>query len=193
MPDIDFDADAVVDALKNACRNACTELARRAPDESAYGLMLYNGCIYGYICVTLFTDEGLERTLDSYRRGPLAHLFRSGEADREGLRWGACDSPYHALARVTAPPLLTYEVVMDDEDSLLDNYEETIHALCVQALLELDIAGFYGERRNEMTLTVLTRDESESDDDWRSMVYALNPPEVTARWERLWAIKDGLA
>ena len=88
MSEVLFDHDAVLEALKRAVLDAWQRLQSLEPAEQVYGLLLYEGAEYGYVCVTGFTEEGLDRVAAQYRRGELS--MASGicpEAVSGSARW----------------------------------------------------------------------------------------------------------
>ncbi|MFC2177134.1 DUF4303 domain-containing protein [Actinomycetota bacterium] len=186
---VEFDADAVRDALRDAVHQAWTLITSVSPAEQIYGLMLYEGAEYGYVCVTPFTEEGLDRVTAKYRSGRFASSYQ-GDAGRESLRWSAPDSPYHVLAEVSSPPLVSSETQYRlwqewHEDHVpLARYRDQIRGSCIEVLQGLDHEGLFCPSRKAITLMVLNRDGRESAEEARAMVATLNPPAVLARYDR---------
>ena len=95
-----------VDAAESAWKQVATL------NETPYGLMMYEGAEYGYVCVSAFTEEGLDRVVEEYRQGQGADMYQ-GESGRNGASaaqpvgaWQVpepSDSPQHALVRVSPP------------------------------------------------------------------------------------------
>lgn len=195
MGDPDFDHDAVVTALMAATVSGWERMVALDPPESIYGLMLYEGAEYGYVCVTAFTEEGLDRITETSRLGQWGHLYE-GDDGREGLRWSTQDSPYHVIAEVGSPPLLSSDDLYRsdapwaDDDEADERYKATIRELCQQALEILDREGRFGARRDELTLLIEDRDGSETIEECRAIISRLNPPSALARYDAFRAALD---
>jgi hypothetical protein len=191
---VDVDLDAVRAALRTAVVEALERMAAEHGDERLYGLSLYDGSEYGYVCVTPHTEEALDRRTEEYRRRSPDALGRSG---REGLRWSVPDSPYHQLAGVGCPPLVSDEDQYDlweaweEDDEPLHAYRRSIREVCLEVLRAVDAEGRSGADRAEVTLMVVDRDEVESIDELRAMIASLNPPALLARYDRWREVIDG--
>jgi hypothetical protein len=179
-PRIEYDAAAVEQALRLAVGEALQVVSASAPGECLYGLSVYEGIEHGYICITPFTDEGLERVLDEHRRGRWADDYQTGDA-AEGLRWSAPDSPFHAAAAIDCPPLVSGEdqyrlwQSWDQDDAPLRKYRDEVRELCFTTLETMDREGRFEALRPHLTLLVQDRDERESADELDAIRRRLNP------------------
>jgi len=188
MPEAVFDHSEVLAALKHAALDAWNKLRSLDPPEHVYGLILYEGAEHGYVCASGFTEDGLDRVTEEYRRGEWGEEYEGPEG-REMLRWSAQDSPHHALAEVSSPPLLSGdELYADgtswaDDDGADERYKRAVRALCVQALHELDENGVFADRRVDLTLYIEDRDGSETLEEIREIVADLNPAAVAERFD----------
>lgn len=191
MPDVEFDRNAVLAALKQATVTAWERMTSLDPPETIYGLMLYEGAEYGYVCVSAFTEEGLDRTVAEYRSGEWAHDYE-GDDGREALRWSAQDSPHHVITEIGTPPLLSSdEIYRSDapwigDDEADERYKAGIRALCMQTLSELDDEGRFGDRRDTLTILIEDRDGMETAEECRDIIERLNPPAVVKRYDEFW-------
>lgn len=185
-----FDAGAVHAALRAAALDAWHQVTSVTPSEQVYGLALYDGSEYGYILVTPFTEEGLDRVVAKYRSSRWAAKYlREGEDGREFLRWSAADSPHHHAAAVESPPLVSSDAQFEmwdrwgEDDAPFHAYRAAIRDICVAVLRELDRDGAFGPARSTITLLVLDRDGWDCDQEVRDSVAMLNPPEVVERFD----------
>lgn len=182
---LEFDRAVVMDALLDAAESAWKQVATL--NETPYGLMMYEGAEYGYVCVSAFTEEGLDRVVEEYRQGQGADMYQ-GESGRNGLRWSAPDTPYHVLAEVSAPPLLSSDAVAEacngwDDWEPAYVYFNGVGELCIVALERLDEDGFFGAARDGMTLLLLSRNETESREELVGIARRLNPRPIADLFE----------
>jgi hypothetical protein len=194
MSDVDFDRDAALAGLKQAAVDGWRHMMELDPPEQVYGFMLYEGAEYGYVCVTAFTEEGLDQVIDQERsRGGREAIWYAGDDGRESMRWGTQESPHHVIAEVGPPSILSSEQLYAsdapwaDDDEADERYKAEIRRLCMQALRELDEDGLFSANRDALTLLIEDRDGSESEEERRAIVAELNPPIVCERDDRFWA------
>jgi hypothetical protein len=186
---VEFDADAVREALAKAIRDGWQTLKANAPDEHPYGMVLYEGADYGYVCVTPFTEEGLDRTVARYREGEWGDEYQ-GDQGRESLRWSTPDCPYHVTSEIGSPPLVSSDTTHElwkswgEDSGPIEAYKEAIRELCMEALEQVDREGLFGVDRPAMTLMIEDRDGRESVEEFREIVARLNPPVVLDRYNQ---------
>jgi Domain of unknown function (DUF4303) len=177
-------------AIHEAVEAAWGHVRSAAPDEHVYGLAVYEGIEYGSLCVTVFTEEALDRRA-AYYQGAL--LGYEGDAGREGLRWSAPDSEYHCVAGVDGhlvPGEDLYRLWKADRDAYdktaFPRYRAAVYEACVESLQELDRAGCFGrgKDRHRVTLWIIDQNERESAEDLLRMVARLNPPAVVESYRR---------
>lgn len=74
-----LDAQRLESELDAALVRSLDRLRAEHPNERLYGVALYDGAEYGYICVSLFTEEGPDRTTETYRvEDPASYLGGKG-------------------------------------------------------------------------------------------------------------------
>lgn len=175
--------------MTEALSVAWRTIKAHAPHERPYGIVLYEGAEHGYVCVTPFTEEALDRTVAKYRAGQWAEDYE-GDPGRESLRWSAPDCPYHVTAEVGCPPLVDgtdqYELWKEwgEDDRPFLQYREAVRGLCFDALAQVDRGGLFGTDRSAMTLVVEDRDGRETDEEIRGIIERLNPPAALERYDR---------
>jgi Domain of unknown function (DUF4303) len=180
-------------AIREAVEAAWGHVRSTAPDEQIYGLAVYEGVEYGSLCVTVFTEEALDRCTAYYReRNP----DYEGDAGREGLRWSAPDSEYHCVAGVDGHLVAGEDLfrLWESDREAYDKvayprYRAAVYEACIESLQELDRAGHFGrdEDRHRMTLWIIDQNEGESVEDLLRVVATLNPPAVVEsyrHWRR---------
>lgn len=186
---LEFDPEAVQVALVEVLRSAWQTIKTNSPSERPYGIVLYEGADHGYVCVTPFTEEALDRTVAEYRNGPSSAEYE-GDLGRESLRWSTPDCPYHVMTEVGCPPLISsedlYELwkALDRDEEPFREYRVAVRRACLDALAQVDREGLFGADRGAMTLMIEDRDGRETVEEIREIIGGLNPPDALERYER---------
>ncbi|MFO1041276.1 MAG: DUF4303 domain-containing protein [Planctomycetaceae bacterium] len=165
-------------AIRDEAAKAFADLQQESPGESVYVFGLFDYADYS--CPTLFYGSSTEQY--------LAKRLKEGDLSVESARW----SPvfWGTNGQLAAAPMVEEIVEQsglaedDDYDALLD-FAEHVRAEMVLALRELDAQGLFGtgNDRNQLTLTVSTQDEANSD-EWTHLISArlLNPENVFRKY-----------
>jgi hypothetical protein len=178
-----IDRTAFRSTVLRELRSAWETLRRRHQDERFYGFGVYTTDVVDYLTVTASTEEGLAAVASAY-------VDRDGgdPALREAsLRWSPCDSPLHQEG----------EGLLCESDRLRsegpDPYDETPEAdetvamvieTAVEALQELDDAGFFGTGADRAQLVLGIWKGDQSDEERVEFVRRLNPQPVADRFAR---------
>ena len=165
-------------AIRDEAAKAFADLQQESPGESVYVFGLFDYADYG--CPTLFYGGNTEQR--------LAERLAEGDLSVETARWRPVYWGTHdqlAAAPMVEEIIEQFGLAEDDDDESLFDFAEQVRAEMVLALRELDARGFFGtgNDRNQLTLTVSTQDEADSD-DWTHLISArlLNPENVFRKY-----------
>jgi hypothetical protein len=165
-------------AIRDEAAKAFADLQQESPGESVYVFGLFDYADYG--CPTLFYGGNTEQH--------LAKRLKEGDLSVETARWRPVFWGTHdqlAAAPMVEEIIEQFGLAEDDDDESLFDFAEQVRAEMVLALRELDARGLFGtgNDRNQLTLTVSTQDEADSD-EWTHLISArlLNPENVFRKY-----------
>jgi hypothetical protein len=166
---------AIRKAIKAGVKQFLAALVRDWPGEQMYALLLEVNREGTRVEAVAATEEGLTRLVG-----------QGGESARRRLRWASPEEGWYANYDAAFFEPANARIALAHSDGMMTAGDEQLHAVCLEALRELDALDVFGtEAAREKVLVGLCHVNGDhTTEEFLRWARAVNPPVVVQRLRR---------
>jgi hypothetical protein len=185
---------SIQQSLREALQDHISHVFRQLGSEEIYGFALFTDPFYQSITSCVFTEAGVHRRAEEYRRKwptvcgadcPLDEIARR-------LRWNPSDSPHRAFRETEDFHALHlrlgdfWRAMSEDDESRVDDAVTAFEGICIAALRELRSLHLVPS-----ALAVLLLQGDQGVEERFALAEFFNPPDVLQQLRRDWMPDEG--